>query len=92
MKTFLARALAVATIAGAAAFGTSGIASAATVGEQPFGVAWRHLEGEAYAVALDSARNQCPNRNNVSLVTRSTWPAGGDPKNGYWAFVQVRCN
>lgn len=62
---------------------------AANVGDVVTDRANASREGVAYANALTEARNQCPNRNNVSLVSRDTWPES----NGTWAAeTRIRCN
>ncbi|MFE1987107.1 hypothetical protein [Streptomyces mirabilis] len=92
MKTFTRKALVVVAIAGTSAFGISGVASAATAGQQVTGTGWSKQEGSAYTTALKGAQNQCPNPAKVSLVSQTTWPAGGDPNNGYWAIITLRCD
>ncbi|MCL8014916.1 hypothetical protein [Streptomyces sp. AS02] len=90
MKTFARKAAVVVAVAGIAAGGAAGVAAAA--GQQVTGTGWARTEGSAYAIALSGARNQCPHRDNVSLVSRSTWASGGDASNGYWAVVTLRCD
>lgn len=92
MKSFVRNAAVVVAIAGIAVGGMNGVASAATAGQQVTGTGWARTEGSAYAIALNGARTQCSDRNNVSLVSRNTWASGGDASNGYWAVVTLRCN
>ncbi|UUU23018.1 hypothetical protein [Streptomyces sp. DSM 40750] len=89
MKTFAKKAFVVTALAGTMAFGAAGIAAAANVGDTVTGRGNASQEGVAYANALTEARNQCPNRNDVSLVDRSTWRES----NGTWsAQIRLRCN
>ncbi|SPF04383.1 hypothetical protein [Streptomyces sp. MA5143a] len=89
MKALMKKALVVTAVAGSMAFGASGIAAAANVGDKVTRVAYASQEGVAYANALTEARNQCPNRNDVSLISRTTW----QEKNGTWAAqISIRCN
>jgi hypothetical protein len=89
MKALTKKALVVTAMAGSMAFGASGIAAAANVGDVVTGRANASQEGVAYANAQTEARNQCPDRNDVSLVSRNTW----QESNGTWsAEIKIRCN
>ncbi|QKZ23276.1 hypothetical protein [Streptomyces chartreusis] len=87
MKTLVNKTILVALIAGTAAFGASGVASAAAAA-QVQGVAHHAQEGVAYANAQKQALNQCPSPHHVTLVERSTWREAG----GYGAHVVLDCS
>ncbi|BBC34940.1 hypothetical protein SGFS_062340 [Streptomyces graminofaciens] len=88
MNTMARKALVATALAGAVAFGASGVAVAAGVGAEVTGRGHASQEGVAYTIARDAARDQCPNRNDVALVDRSTWQENG----GWSAEVKLRCN
>jgi hypothetical protein len=90
MKTMARKALVVTALAVTTVFVTSGVASAAEVGDFVGATAQDTTEGAAYALARDAARAQCPHPNDVSLSSRSTEL---DPNGHTWtARVVLRCN